>query len=326
MPAGDTLRLICEAFEGAGIGLLVVDAGRVTHANGLAAEWLGVGAPALEGRALLDALAEPTGLATWRLELWLARARKGPTLLRPAERAQWAGGRNFEARYLSPLVRELPSSDALVLRQPSRPHQARVAHDLANLMQGVSVGLSVLSLRADTGEGGLDTDAVGELSLLSSRAAALARRLSAPPRQGSAHDVAGRVEQTARAILGDRLHWEASVAVPSLALSGDEWETVILSLLFNAREAAPGESPIHVLQQAESGVFVLRVADRGRGMDPETLRRCQEPGFSTKAAGPGMGLTTVAGIVARAHGALSIESSEGVGTTVWIELPILPEE
>ena len=65
------------------------------------------------------------------------------------------------------------------------------------------------------------------------------------------------------------------------------------------------------------------VADTGRGMLPGVLARAFEPFFTTKplAGGTGLGLSQVHGLVSQHGGHVSIDSSDGRGTTVSIWLP-----
>ena len=72
--------------------------------------------------------------------------------------------------------------------------------------------------------------------------------------------------------------------------------------------------------------YCFRVRDRGRGIPPEALARITEPFYmvdksrSRAQGGAGLGLTLCQRIAAL-HGAqLEIESREGQGTTVTIEL------
>jgi PAS domain S-box-containing protein len=73
---------------------------------------------------------------------------------------------------------------------------------------------------------------------------------------------------------------------------------------------------------------IIRVADTGRGMRPETIERIFDPYFTTKKnnGGTGMGLPIVHGIITRHNGIIEVESSRpGVGTTFKIVLPLSEE-
>lgn len=72
----------------------------------------------------------------------------------------------------------------------------------------------------------------------------------------------------------------------------------------------------------QAGEFVeILVRDTGCGMDAATRSRLFDPFFTTKSDGRGLGMAAVRGIVTAHHGALTVESEPGVGTTFRILLP-----
>lgn len=68
----------------------------------------------------------------------------------------------------------------------------------------------------------------------------------------------------------------------------------------------------------------LRVADTGRGLDPEARRRIFDPFYSTKFAGRGLGLASVVGILERRRAVVRVEPQHPCGTAFTILFP-LPE-
>jgi two-component system cell cycle sensor histidine kinase/response regulator CckA len=65
------------------------------------------------------------------------------------------------------------------------------------------------------------------------------------------------------------------------------------------------------------------VADEGHGMSPELRARIFEPFFTTKAnaGGSGLGLASAYGIVRRAGGTITVDSTLGKGSTFHVYLP-----
>ncbi|WP_028588311.1 sensor histidine kinase [Desulfocurvus vexinensis] len=74
---------------------------------------------------------------------------------------------------------------------------------------------------------------------------------------------------------------------------------------------------------AQGQGVALEVADTGRGMAPEVLRRACDPFFTTKPSGEGtgMGLAIVQGIVRSYGGWLALDSQPGTGTRATAVLP-----
>ena len=118
---------------------------------------------------------------------------------------------------------------------------------------------------------------------------------------------------------------------------------VILNLITNAAEAIGNREGRIVLatsartlgreelelhgsdSELEPGDYViLRVSDTGPGMSPATQAAIFDPFYTTKSAGRGLGLAAVQGIVRGHQGAITLESTPGVGTTFTVLLPRVP--
>ncbi len=103
---------------------------------------------------------------------------------------------------------------------------------------------------------------------------------------------------------------------------------VFANVFENAIAASPQGANIHVTVHARgSGTDsrqIVRIADKGYGMSPETTRRLFEPFYTTKHHGTGLGMAICKRIVQEHGGAIAAASELDVGTTITIELPDVP--
>ncbi len=100
---------------------------------------------------------------------------------------------------------------------------------------------------------------------------------------------------------------------------------VFMNLLINAVQAiaGPGEILIRTRPAGQSWVELL-FRDTWSGMDPETVQRIFEPGFTTKdrRVGMGMGLLMSRQVVDRHGGTIDVRSEPGGGSTFTLRLPV----
>ena len=108
-------------------------------------------------------------------------------------------------------------------------------------------------------------------------------------------------------------------------------ERALLNLLANALQYTRDGNSITVSLKTQGSSAVITVADRGAGMQPQTLAEATAPFFSAEPADdggvrPGLGLgLTVAKLAAEQHaGSLLLTGEYGEGTTAALTLPILP--
>lgn len=102
---------------------------------------------------------------------------------------------------------------------------------------------------------------------------------------------------------------------------------VLPNLFANAADALEGRpDPTITVSTADLGDRVeIRVEDNGAGMSAEACREVFKPFFTTKAAGTGLGLTIVRRMLARMEGTVEMTSTQGVGTSVRLTLPVWSE-
>src|SRR5262249_55935635 len=99
-------------------------------------------------------------------------------------------------------------------------------------------------------------------------------------------------------------------------------DQLLLNLLTNARDALPQGGRLSVRAQRQEKEVALVVEDTGCGIPPEHLAKIQEPFFSTKPDGNGLGLAICRSIVWQMRGTLDVQSTLGQGTRVTAVLPM----
>ncbi len=108
----------------------------------------------------------------------------------------------------------------------------------------------------------------------------------------------------------------------AVRLDPSQVQTVLLNLVGNAREAGSHAQAIVVSAVAPNdGGCVIEVADRGPGMDEETLARALLPFYSSKKGGTGLGLALCREIVEAHGGRVELANRPGGGLAVRLHLP-----
>lgn len=104
----------------------------------------------------------------------------------------------------------------------------------------------------------------------------------------------------------------------------------ISNIIENACEAIlakadAGEQQLLIESQLIEDRLQIRISDTGIGIHEEKIGKVFEPLYSTKGFGVGLGLFIAKQIVDRHQGSITIESREGLGTTVTLCLPVNDE-
>jgi len=222
-----------------------------------------------------------------------------------------------------------------------------IAHDFNNLLTGI---MGNISLALEMVEASPPIRQMLTSSLRASEQAAfLTRQILAYAGKGQflvqAVDLSNVVRDSLSLVSSSiarsvHMDLELAKALPAVTADATQLQQVVMNLIFNAAEAigdGPGKilvrtatqevAPDHESVPFEVGVLhpglyaVLEVRDTGMGIEPQLRSKIFDPFFTTKFTGRGLGLAAVAGIVRALHGAVSVESVAGEGTTFRVMLP-----
>ena len=114
--------------------------------------------------------------------------------------------------------------------------------------------------------------------------------------------------------------------LPHVRGDGDLLYSAVYNVVSNAAKYTPPGGVVEVRGREEHGVVTIEVADTGIGV-PEADRELvfRELGRAANAQGlpgSGLGLSLVRTIAQRHGGTVRMASREGVGTRVWLALPV----
>ncbi len=113
---------------------------------------------------------------------------------------------------------------------------------------------------------------------------------------------------------------------PEVKCSPSQINQVLVNLLNNAAQAmgTQNNGQIEIKTRADSTNVYIDVSDNGKGMSPEVLKQIFEPFFTTKGAGEGTGLgMAISQQIMEQHGGdITVTSTQDVGTTFTLTLPI----
>lgn len=253
------------------------------------------------------------------------------------------------------LLRRFVPRAAVALRNLQRTEsleigmlEAEKKHAMANLARGVSHDINnafgavlplVQQMVTDVQEGELDRDVLlQDLGQIES-SVQVCRRIFGGMlsfSRGVSHglgegDVRRAVESTLAILdesmkrLGIRVTCELPDSLPAVQGRQGDLEQLVLNVMTNARDAMPEGGEMRIAGRERDGRIELSVTDTGAGIDPELLPRIQEPFFTTKEEGNGLGLSICRSIVWNMRGEIRFTGPQEGGTRVTLELPLAEE-
>lgn len=234
-------------------------------------------------------------------------------------------------------LRKINTALRLQQAEHGKEHQRfiqRLDHELKNPLTAIQLGLE--NLQQQNPE---STGRVEELKVLTRRLTQLTtdlRKLASFEEQKLELEnvnIAKLLAETKE--LADELNTHRNIQlilpaapwpVPSIHADRDLLQLAIYNLLENAIKYSNGGDHIEIRASDENKTVKIQIADTGLGIPNKELHSVWEELFRASNArdrkGTGIGLPLVKRIIERHNGVISIDSIEGKGTRITIELPI----
>ena len=112
--------------------------------------------------------------------------------------------------------------------------------------------------------------------------------------------------------------------IPEVECFPSQLNQVFMNLLVNAAHAITDKGIITIRTGRQGEEVFIRIADTGKGIPEENLKRVFDPFFTTKPVGKGtgLGLSLSYGIMQKHNGRIEVQSEVGKGATFTLWLPI----
>lgn len=226
-----------------------------------------------------------------------------------------------------------------------------IAHDFNNLLTIILGNLKLImetsSQNEDEEFNELTQDALSaghDAVDLTQSLLAFSRKQSLSPKDINLTIQFERFTRILKHALSDEINLKVHIPedLPNIFVDGNQFESAILNLTINARDAMPNGGTLDIAasrftvlpeetcrfsELAPGDYVMLAVTDTGSGMPPEVLEKCTEPFFTTKEVGrgSGLGLSMVYGLTKQSDGGFNIESELGQGCKIELVFPVATE-
>lgn len=205
-----------------------------------------------------------------------------------------------------------------------------VSHDFNNLLMIIAGNIHTIKKEITSDK---SVRALQSIEAASQRAASLTRQLLSFARRQSVQPQSLALAERLTAMtdmlksgLGSRvtLRIDAAPDVGSIMVDPGEFETALVNLVVNARDAMPDGGSVVITTRNNKNVVEVSVEDTGVGIPQDILDKVFDPFFTTKPVGKGtgLGLSQVHGFTHQAGGTISIKSKLGEGTRITMSLPL----
>lgn len=219
---------------------------------------------------------------------------------------------------------------------------AVVAHQINNPLTTIIIDTEMML--SDEPPDSLNYESLTSVLRAGKRAAGVARRLLAVSRPDSPNSkkdsidvletIHGVLELVRTHIERDSIQFELDLPsdfAPFVKAVAGRLDDVWLNLLMNAHDALVGQADARIgirLERLSGNQIMVYIWDNGPGMPIAVQEKIFNPFFTTKPAGQGtgLGLYICRQVVQQIGGEMTVNSSEGKGTTFAVRLPIVKDQ
>lgn len=207
---------------------------------------------------------------------------------------------------------------------------AGLAHEIGNPLSSLSTRLHLMKRRA--GDADFIAESIELLKEQIDRIGRTVRGVSNFAREKQDEwmrwDLNAAIDEAVRLIRHDAsarattIHTRLDRSAPVVSGVKDQIQQVVLNLLLNAVEAMPGGGTIEVETERRDSMVLISVSDTGPGIDAATIQRVFDPFYTTKQHGTGLGLSICQNLVHTHRGTIRVHSELGKGSRFTIALPL----
>jgi len=212
---------------------------------------------------------------------------------------------------------------------------AQVAHEVKNPLAGLllyALHLKNSARNFSESEAVLVDKIVNTINHLNSRVEEIlgfARPVNLTLRAGNLnHIVTDLLELLRPQLTKNKVEVRLSLAPEPASMMLDEssMRGALMNLVLNAIAAMPDGGTLSIAIDHSSDLLRLEIADTGRGIAEQDVKKVFEPFYTTKEQGLGLGTPYAKKIIEQHGGTISLSSRLGEGTTISIALPATQKE
>ncbi len=148
-------------------------------------------------------------------------------------------------------------------------------------------------------------------------------RVTKPARSGS--DINTVINETlSRVEIAENIKLSKNLQpnLPMIMMDANQIGQVLINLIENACQAMTDNGKLEISTKVSKSRMEVEIGDSGCGIPENEVKKIFDPLFTTKPSGTGIGLAVCYGIIQKHNGVIDVKSQEGIGTTMFIKLPL----